>query len=208
MARGFIRKPSFCKILGALRAQGKRSIMRALFPGIYGKRGMGILNDPKKAAYNWLYNRTSISIYDLFGGKRGGISGFVYSIVYICASIVRIIALPYDIAQCCAKGIKTQRRLKKSITTQKGKGKSNVKKTHRQRLDTPSHKTEDKKEQSFSVDTQTIESVYSMDKNWEKPIYIKEETENTENVPKSVPINPDDQYIKKRMRIVLYVELL
>lgn len=43
----------------------KRSIKRALIPG-YGKKGMGWLKNPKKAAYNKVYNKTSFSLFDLF----------------------------------------------------------------------------------------------------------------------------------------------
>ena len=41
MSRGFIRRPSFWKIVGAYRSQWKRLLMRALFPNTYGKKGMG-----------------------------------------------------------------------------------------------------------------------------------------------------------------------
>lgn len=43
----------------------KRSIKRALIPG-YGKKGMEWLKNPKKAAYNKVYNKTSFSLFDLF----------------------------------------------------------------------------------------------------------------------------------------------
>lgn len=47
-----IRKPSLGRSISA-RTTGrlKRSIKKALIPG-YGKKGMGILKDPKKALYN------------------------------------------------------------------------------------------------------------------------------------------------------------
>jgi len=43
----------------------KRSIKRKVIPG-YGKKGMGWLKDPKRAAYNKVYRKTTFSIFDLF----------------------------------------------------------------------------------------------------------------------------------------------
>lgn len=61
-----MRKPSPRKSLSA-RTKGKlkRSIKRALIPG-YGKRGTGWIKDPKRAAYNRVYRKTTFSIKDLF----------------------------------------------------------------------------------------------------------------------------------------------
>lgn len=59
-----IRKPSVKKRFKA-RTTGKvkRAAKKAINP-YYGKKGMGFVNDPKKALYNQVYNRTSISIDD------------------------------------------------------------------------------------------------------------------------------------------------
>ena len=43
----------------------KRSIKKAIIPG-YGKKGTGWIKNPKKAAYNKIYNKTSFSIKKLF----------------------------------------------------------------------------------------------------------------------------------------------
>ncbi|NLO70418.1 MAG: hypothetical protein GX102_05650 [Porphyromonadaceae bacterium] len=61
-----IRKPSFKKSFRA-RTTGrvKKSIKRKVIPG-YGRKGMGWLRNPKKAAYNKIYNKTTFSIRDLF----------------------------------------------------------------------------------------------------------------------------------------------
>jgi hypothetical protein len=61
-----IRKPSLRKSFRA-RTTGrvKRSIKRKWIPG-YGRKGMGWLSNPKKAAYNKIYNKTTFSIRDLF----------------------------------------------------------------------------------------------------------------------------------------------
>lgn len=65
MKFGF-RKPSLKKSLKA-RTTGKmkRKMKKAVIPG-YGKKGMGWIKDPKRAAYNKVYRKTTKSIFDLF----------------------------------------------------------------------------------------------------------------------------------------------
>ena len=60
-----IRKPSINKRIAA-RTKGRatKSIKKAIIPG-YGKKGMGILH-PKKAIYNKIYNKTTISVDQIF----------------------------------------------------------------------------------------------------------------------------------------------
>ena len=57
-----VRKPNIKKIIKA-RTTGKvkRQVKKAVNP-LYGKKGMGIVNDPKKAAYNAVYNRTTVGV--------------------------------------------------------------------------------------------------------------------------------------------------
>lgn len=61
-----MRKPSIKKSIKA-RTTGlaKRKIKKAIVPG-YGQKGMGWIKDPKKAAYNKVYNKTTFSFWDLF----------------------------------------------------------------------------------------------------------------------------------------------
>lgn len=61
-----MRKPSVMKSIKA-RTTGKlkRKIKRAINP-FYGKRGIGFIKNPKRAAKNWIYHRTTFSIWDLF----------------------------------------------------------------------------------------------------------------------------------------------
>ena len=61
-----LRTPSLKRSIKA-RTTGKlkRSVKKAIIPG-YGKKGMGWIKNPKKAAYNIVYNKTSFSIWDLF----------------------------------------------------------------------------------------------------------------------------------------------
>ena len=61
-----VRRPSLKKSLKArTTGKAKRKIKKALIPG-YGRKGMGWIKNPKKAAYNKVYNKTSFSIFDLF----------------------------------------------------------------------------------------------------------------------------------------------
>lgn len=60
-----IRKPSIKKSVRA-RTTGKlkRSVKKAVNP-LYGKKGMGLVNDPKKAVYNKVYSKTTIGVNSL-----------------------------------------------------------------------------------------------------------------------------------------------
>lgn len=57
-----IRKPSLKKSLKA-RTTGslKRKAKSAINP-LYGKKGMGLINNPKKAVYNKVYNKTTVDV--------------------------------------------------------------------------------------------------------------------------------------------------
>lgn len=62
MAKVGIRRPN---PKGSFRARTtgkmKRSVKRALIPG-YGKKGMGWVKNPKRAAYNAVYGRTNVGV--------------------------------------------------------------------------------------------------------------------------------------------------
>lgn len=61
-----LRTPSLKRSLKArTTGMAKRAVKKALIPG-YGKKGMGWIKNPKKAAYNKVYNKTSFGIGDLF----------------------------------------------------------------------------------------------------------------------------------------------
>lgn len=61
-----MRKPSIKRSITA-RTTGaaKRAVKKAVVPG-YGKKGSGWLKDPKKAAYNKVYRKTTFGLRDLF----------------------------------------------------------------------------------------------------------------------------------------------
>lgn len=61
-----VRKPSFKKSFKArTTGRAKRAVKRAINP-LYGKKGMGFINNPKKAVYNKVYHKTTISLWDGF----------------------------------------------------------------------------------------------------------------------------------------------
>ncbi len=60
-----IRTPSIKKSIKARTAGAlKRGVKKAVIP-LYGKRGTGIIKDPKKDIYNKVYNKTSIGVWDI-----------------------------------------------------------------------------------------------------------------------------------------------
>lgn len=61
-----MRKPSIKKSISAITTgKAKRAVKKAVIPG-YGKKGSGWIKDPKKAAYNKVYKKTTFSFWDLF----------------------------------------------------------------------------------------------------------------------------------------------
>ena len=61
-----MRTPSIKKSIKArTTGKAKRAIKKAVIPG-YGKNGIGWIKNPKKAAYNKVYKKTSFGIMDLF----------------------------------------------------------------------------------------------------------------------------------------------
>ena len=60
-----MRKPSIKKSIKA-RTTGriKREIKSSVNP-LYGKKGMGLVNNPKKSVYNKVYNKTSFGVIDV-----------------------------------------------------------------------------------------------------------------------------------------------
>ena len=61
-----MRKPSLKRSLKArTTSKWKRQAKMALIPG-YGKKGMGWIRNPRKAADNKIYRKTTFSLWDLF----------------------------------------------------------------------------------------------------------------------------------------------
>lgn len=67
-----MRKPSIRKSIAA-RTSVNRYIRHSL--GLKAPRGWGWLTNPKKAAYNRIYYRTTFGLADLFKTRRGASGG-------------------------------------------------------------------------------------------------------------------------------------
>lgn len=77
-----MRTPDINKSIKA-RTTGKlkRSAKKTINP-LYGKKGMGYINNPKKAVYNKIYSKTTFSAFSAFLPKSR--DGIVWSILKIC----------------------------------------------------------------------------------------------------------------------------
>lgn len=93
MKWGF-RKPSLRKRLAA-RTSLRRYLRQSL--GLKAPRGWGWLTNPRQAAYNRLYRRTTFGLDDLFRSRRrspqaGCLVLFIAAIVFVVSSIGLIAA--------------------------------------------------------------------------------------------------------------------
>lgn len=60
-----IRTPNIkSSIKARTTGRAKRAVKKAVIPG-YGKKGMGWVKDPKRAAYNKVYNKTTVGVGDI-----------------------------------------------------------------------------------------------------------------------------------------------
>lgn len=61
-----IRKPSIKKSIKArTTGKAKRKVKKAVIPA-YGKKGTGMIKNPKKAVYNKVYKKTTFSFWGIF----------------------------------------------------------------------------------------------------------------------------------------------
>lgn len=64
MKYGF-RTPSLRRSISArTTGRAKRAIKKAIIPG-YGRKGMGLLTNPRKSIYNRIYRRTAFGLGDI-----------------------------------------------------------------------------------------------------------------------------------------------
>lgn len=64
MKYGF-RTPSLRRSISArTTGRAKRAIKKAIIPG-YGRKGMGLLTNPRKSIYNRIYRRTTYGLGDI-----------------------------------------------------------------------------------------------------------------------------------------------
>ena len=83
-----MRTPNINKRISA-RTTGKitRTVNKAVNP-LYGKKGMGFINDPSKVIYNKVYNKTTISVDKTINGIFGAILMFIIIFFAVCTITV------------------------------------------------------------------------------------------------------------------------
>lgn len=65
-----VRKPSIKRSISArTTGQIKRTINKSVNP-LYGKKGMGYINNPQKAVYNKVYNKTTVGVRDIIDSPK------------------------------------------------------------------------------------------------------------------------------------------
>ena len=84
-----MRTPNINKRISA-RTTGKikRTVNKAVNP-LYSKKGMGFINDPSKAVYNKVYNKTTISVDKIING----IFGTILMLIVIFITVFTIAAI-------------------------------------------------------------------------------------------------------------------
>ena len=83
-----MRTPNVNKRISA-RTTGKvtRAMNKVVNP-LYGKKGMGFVNDPGKAVYNKVYNKTTTSVDNIIDGIFGTILMLVVVFIAVCTITV------------------------------------------------------------------------------------------------------------------------
>ena len=78
-----MRTPNINKRISA-RTTGKikRTVNKAVNP-LYGKKGMGFINDPSKAIYNKVYNKTTTSVDNIIDRIFGAILMLIVTFVAV-----------------------------------------------------------------------------------------------------------------------------
>ena len=79
-----IRTPNINKRISA-RTTGKikRTVNKAVNP-LYGKKGMGLINDPSRTVYNKIYNKTTTSVDNIIDGIFGAILMLIIIFFAVC----------------------------------------------------------------------------------------------------------------------------
>ena len=72
-----IRTPNLNKRIKARTTSKIKRQLKASINPLYGKNGVGYINDPKKAVYNKIYNKTTMSVDDLILNKEGNKSNYI-----------------------------------------------------------------------------------------------------------------------------------
>ena len=70
-----VRKPSVSRRIKArTTGRAKRAVKKAVIP-YYGKKGTGIIKDPKKAVYNKVYRKTTVGVDDIIAAAASSNKG-------------------------------------------------------------------------------------------------------------------------------------
>lgn len=114
-----VRKPNIKSSIKA-RTTGKvkRMAKKSINP-LYGKKGMGFINNPKKAIYNKIYNKTSMSAFDVF--KKSNNILYIIVIAFPCFCIIFAFQILYYFCKYLFLGVVWF--IKKIINLVKGKKK-------------------------------------------------------------------------------------
>lgn len=97
-----VRKPSIKKSIKARTTGKAKRRLKASINPLYGKKGMGYINDPKKAMYNKVYNKTTVGVKDILednnqentGGSLSSIGSFfslIGSLIQLIVSLAQVI---------------------------------------------------------------------------------------------------------------------
>lgn len=99
-----IRKPNIKKSIKA-RTTGKvkRMAKKAINP-LYGKKGMGYINNPKKAIYNKIYNKISFNAFNIF--KKSNNAFFTIFIALPAFCVLMVVQLLFYCYKYIFLGIK------------------------------------------------------------------------------------------------------
>ena len=90
-----VRKPNLKKSISArTTGRAKRAVKRSINP-LYGKKEMGYINNPKKAVYNKIYNKTTVGVNDIIkdstNNSKVETGEFILSIFQLIFAIFQII---------------------------------------------------------------------------------------------------------------------
>ena len=99
-----VRKPSIKKSISArTTGRAKRAVKSSINP-LYGKKGMGWINNPKKAAYNKIYHKTTVGVNNIIkdstscvdinniqDNNKMGVGEFIVTIFKLLFAIFQII---------------------------------------------------------------------------------------------------------------------
>ena len=86
-----MRTPNVNKRISA-RTTGKitRTMNKAVNP-LYGKKGMGFINNPSKAVYNKVYSKTTTSVDNIINGIFGAI--LILIIIFFAVCIITVTSI-------------------------------------------------------------------------------------------------------------------